>query len=342
MSENYVGIDLHTKSSQLGVIDHQGQPVAEAKLPNDLSQILTFLQPYGPRLPIAIESTLNWYWLVDGLQLAGHQVQLVHTLGRYMISGAKVKTDRRDAFKLAKLLRLGELPQAYIYPQEKRPLRDLLRRRIGLVQQRAATYTSLRIQLLRYNLNTFSLEQLKQLTSEDLETLPIPEELKAYCLMLIQRQELFSCQITQIDEYLQHLTLDEPGFQRLLTLPGVWYTLALTIYYEIGDIHRFQSAKHFVSYCRLIPGIAQSGNTTKRGRGSKQGNPHLKWAFTQAANIAVRYYPPCQRFRDKHARKRTGNAATMIANCILAHKLASATFHLLTKDTDFEMTQLFN
>ena len=91
-----------------------------------------------------------------------------------------------------------------------------------------------------------------------------------------------------------------------------------------------------------MPGSAHSGNTSKRGRGSKQGNPHRKGAFTQVANRAARSYPPGQQFRDKHARKRPGNAATMIANGILAHKLARATYPLLTEDAPFEMTQLFH
>ena len=90
MSTHYVGIDLHSKTSLLGVTDAQGRKVAEANLPNDLEQILEFLRPYGPDLTIAIESTLNWYWLVDGLQQAGYQVQLAHTLGRYMIGQMSV------------------------------------------------------------------------------------------------------------------------------------------------------------------------------------------------------------------------------------------------------------
>jgi len=82
----------------------------------------------------------GWYWIVDGLQEAGYDVSLAHTLGFYLRTGSKIKTDRRDAFKLAKLLRMGEISKAYIYPREKRPLRDLLRRRTGLVQQRASCY----------------------------------------------------------------------------------------------------------------------------------------------------------------------------------------------------------
>jgi len=110
---------------------------------------------------IAIESTINWYWIVDGLQEAGYDVRLAHTLGLYMITGAKIKTDRRDAFKLVTLLRTGEISEAYIYPKAKRPSRDLLRRRAGLVQQRAACYLSLRVQFIRYNFNIMSSKDLK-------------------------------------------------------------------------------------------------------------------------------------------------------------------------------------
>ena len=341
MSTHYVGIDLHSKTSLLGVIDAQGRKVAEANLPNDLKQILEFLEPFGPDLVIAIESTLNWYWLVDGLQQAGYQVQLAHTLGLYMISGAKVKTDRRDAFKLAKYLRLGELPQAYIYPQDKRPLRDLLRRRLGLVRDRATCYTSLRIQLMRYNQNTFSLNQLKQLQPEQLTALELPAETTDFCLMLLERLDLLSQHIQQLDDYLQTVSLPDPLCQTLMTLPGVGPTLALTIFYEIGDIHRFPSAKHFASYCRLAPSLAQSGNSSHRGRGSKQGNPNLKWAFTQAAQLAAQYYPACKKFRDRQAQRRVGRATALIANCILAHKLATAAYHLCKDEVPFNMNKLF-
>jgi len=182
----YCGIDLHSKKSHVCIIDKHGKKVKEEKLNNDLSIILQFLKPFGKDVHIAIESTINWYWIVDGLQEAGYDVKLAHTLGLHMITGAKVKTDRRDAFKLAKLLRMGEIPEAYIYPKEKRPLRDLLRRRAGLVQERAACYSSLRVQFIRYNLNTMSLTDLKQFLPADIYVMPIPQELKDYCVMILK------------------------------------------------------------------------------------------------------------------------------------------------------------
>src|SRR5438552_16870046 len=107
------------------------------------------MEPYRGDLKIVVESTFNWYWLIDGLQAAGFGVVLAHTLGLYLITGAKVKTDRRDAYELAKLLLVGAVPAAYIYPVATRPARDLLRRRGRLVQVRAGEYGSCRRLLLR-------------------------------------------------------------------------------------------------------------------------------------------------------------------------------------------------
>jgi transposase len=87
-----------------------------------------------------VESSFNWHWLVDGLQEAGFDITLAHTFGPFMITGAKVKTDHRDAFALAKLLKAGVIPEAYVYPKEHRLVRDLPRRSRRLVRLWAEEY----------------------------------------------------------------------------------------------------------------------------------------------------------------------------------------------------------
>ncbi|NIO05000.1 MAG: hypothetical protein GTN74_10405 [Proteobacteria bacterium] len=117
---------------------------------------------------MVVESTPNWYSLVDGLGEAEFEVKLAHTMGLFMIIGAKVKTDRRDAFSLARLLRLGAIPEAYIYPKDQRPIRDLLRRRNRLVFLRAAVYGDLRRTLLRYGLSSYSRDEIKGLSEAEI------------------------------------------------------------------------------------------------------------------------------------------------------------------------------
>ena len=148
----YAGIDLHTRNSVVCVIDEKERKLVMETAPNDLPSILRLLEKAPRRPAVAIEATLNWYGLVDGLQQAGYAVKMAHSMGLYMITGAKVKTDRRDAFSLAKLLRLDAIPEAYIYPKETRPIRDLLRRRTRLVRVRAEAYVAIKRKFQQYGL----------------------------------------------------------------------------------------------------------------------------------------------------------------------------------------------
>jgi transposase len=130
-------MDLSARDGQVCVIDKKLALRVQQHVRNELAGILRLLEPVKARLHIVVESTFNWYWLVDGLQEAGYDVCLAQTLGLYMITGAKVKTDRRDALALAKLLKAGMIPKASSYPQDTRPIRDLLRQRSRLVALRA-------------------------------------------------------------------------------------------------------------------------------------------------------------------------------------------------------------
>jgi transposase len=146
----YCGIDLHSNNHVVVIIDEQDRRILEQKLANDLSVTLKVLEPFRTELAgVAVESTFNWYWLVDGLQEAGYAVHLVNTGAVQQYSGLKYSDDRHDAFWLAHLMRLGILPTGYIYPKAPRAVRDLLRRRMQLVQIRALLLISLQSQIWR-------------------------------------------------------------------------------------------------------------------------------------------------------------------------------------------------
>jgi transposase len=136
----YGAVDLHGDNGLYCLINERDERVFQQRLPNDLKTVLKALEPYRDRLVkgLAVESTFNWYWLVDGLQEHGYAVQLVNTTKVQTYSGLKQTNDKTDAFWLAHLQRLGVLPTGYIYPREQRGVRDLLRRRMLLVQQRTA------------------------------------------------------------------------------------------------------------------------------------------------------------------------------------------------------------
>jgi transposase len=140
----YAGSDLHGNSNFLGIIDAQGKRVFKKKLLDELVLIRQALQPFrGELVGIAVASTYNWYWLVDGLMEEGYKVHLTNPSAIQQYVGLKHSDDRHDAFWLAETLRLGILPEGYIYPKEERPVRDLLRKRGYLVRLRISLVISL-------------------------------------------------------------------------------------------------------------------------------------------------------------------------------------------------------
>ena len=337
----YCGIDLGAREAQLCVINSQVKRVLEVKVPNKLGHIKQLLAPYKAELELVVESTFNWYWLVDGLQAAGFKVVLAHTLGLHLITGAKVKTDRRDAFALAKLLLAGLIPVAYIYPVETRPVRDLLRRRGWLVQQRAGEYGSLRRLLLREGILSQRQQELKQACEADLEKWFKHEFVRLHASQELERIKLYSQQIAELEAKILAQAKKEWAFEWLQQLPGVGPIIALSIYYEIGELSRFASARDFSSYSRVVPGVAQSGPTVRRGRGSKQGNPYLKWAFSQAAVHAVRNYPTVRRYYERQLQRQRGRGRQMVVYNIIAHKLAQAVYHMLKERSAYHEELLF-
>ncbi len=337
----YCGIDLHSKDSWLCVIDEKDEIQLRKKVPNHLPTILQELERFSPKPSAVVESTLNWYWLVDGLQEAGFEVKLAHIFGLHMITGAKVKTDRRDSFSLARLLRLDAIPEAYIYPKQRRPVRDLLRRRNRMVSVRAAAYVSMKQLLLQQGMHGYSLADLKRWDEEDIESLFDHPAIRASLKLEWERIRLYNREIHTLERIILQSVAEEPLFDLLQTIPGVGKILGLTIFYEVGDVERFSGPKPFCSYARVVPGVAQSSSVTRRGRGSKQGNPYLKWAFMQAAGISVRYEPTVRKFRQTHLARRRSKARKLISLSIVAHKLAIGAYYVLKDRVPFKMELMF-
>jgi len=337
----YCGIDLHSKDSWLCVIDEKDEIQLRKKVPNHLPTILHELDNFSPKPSAVVESTLNWYWLVDGLQEAGFEVKLAHIFGLHMITGAKVKTDRRDAFSLARLLRLDAIPEAYIYPKQRRPVRDLLRRRNRMVSVRSTAYVSMKQILLQQGMLGYSLADLKRLDEKGIEGLFDHPVIQASMRLELERIRLYNREINTLERIILQSVAEEPLFELLQTIPGVGKILGLTIFYEVGDVERFSGPKPFCSYSRVVPGVAQSSSVTRRGRGSKQGNPHLKWAFMQAACISVRYEPTVRKFRQTHLARRRSKARKLISMSIVAHKLAIGAYYVLKDRVPFKMELMF-
>lgn len=332
---HYCGIDLHSNNHFVVVIDEADKRLLEMRLDNDLSLTLKALAPYRETLQgVAVESTFNWYWLVDGLMDEGYELQLVNTLAVKQYDGLKYSDDRYDAFHLAHLLRLGILPTGYIYPKEQRALRDLLRRRVLLVKTGTTQLLSAQSQIWRETGVRVKAEDLRK---PDFE----PFGIEGYSLQSLSavlsayqatRQEILALERAALKAV---RVTDE--FELLQTVTGIGDILALTILLETGTIERFAKPGNFASYCRCVDSRRES-NGKKKGNGNpKAGNRYLSWAYSQAAHFAVRYEPLAQRFYERKKRR----TKAIIAIRAVARKLARATWMILKHRVPYDAKLMF-
>lgn len=331
----YCGIDLHSNNHVVVVIDQEDRRLVEKRLANSLDRTLSLLAPYRQELAgIAVESTFNWYWLVDGLMDQGYRLHLVNTAAVRQYEGLKHTEDRFDAFHLAHLLRLGILPTGYIYPKERRAVRDLMRRRSGLVRLAARQLVSVQSQIWRDTGERVSSNRLRQADfelplTEPLASLPAAAGLRVYHAL---REEIEALEAAALA-----VVRLEREFEVLTTIKGVGPILALTIMLETGDIHRFPSVGDYASYCRLVKAEKFSNGKRKAEANRKCGNKYLSWAFSEAAHFAVRFEPQARRFVERKQAKTNG----IVAIRALAHKLARASYYMLKEQKPFEAQRLF-
>jgi transposase len=338
MKKVMAGIDLHSNNVVVGIMDTEGERVASAKLPCEIKEIVKFLAPFKKRLErVAVESTYNWYWLVDGLQALQYPVVLANPAGMQQYNGIKHADDTNDAFFLAELLRLKILPTGHIYDARLRPVRDLLRRRLSLVRQRTALMLSFKSLYTRTTGQEMTLGQLKKLevkAAQDLYEHPANQLIAG---MQIKHIEQLSESIDKIEKVVRASARELPSYDRLVTLPGVGIILGMTITMEVGEVNHFASPGDFASYCRTVQAQRTSNNKKKGENNSKCGNKYLAWAFVEAANFARRYDAQCRKWYDRKAAK-TGS---VIATKALACKLAKAAWHVMSQGSDYEAQRMF-
>lgn len=334
----YGGMDLHSTNVVTQLIDEGDKVLYRKKQSCDLDQILKGLEPFKDNIEgIAVESTYNWYWLVDGLMAAGYRVHLVNTAAVKQYEGLKYTDDDSDAFWLAHLLRLGILPTGHIYPKESRAVRDLLRKRGQLVRQRTAHILSIENLYARNSGDRLSCNAIKCLTEEQIQQhFADPNVALAIDSNRILMNALDQ-QIKVLEQALLKQTKLNPRYRKLLTIDGVGEVLALTITLETGDIGRFAQVGNFTSYCRCV-GSEKLSNGKKKGQGnSKNGNKYLAWAFVEAANFAIRFNEQAKRFYQRKAAKRN----RVVALKAVAHKLARASYYVMRDQVPFDSTKLF-
>jgi transposase len=312
------GIDLHKNDLVVDTLDANGTAVAHRRLRAERPLVSRYFRSLpGPHRAV-VESTASWYWLADLLEEEGVELTLAHSELVKAIAYAKVKTNAVDAHTLAQLLRVDLVPRAHMISPELRGVRDVLRVRLRLVQKRSRCLNAIASLRAKYNVRS-------------VDELPALAQLEAECHQ--QQIALLTRQIKRVVATISPERLQSDPVQHLLWIPGIGRINAFSIYLEIDDIARFPSAKHFLSYARLVPGSSNSGGKTKHKR-TKDGNRYLKIAFTHAAVRAIQYFPEIKSYYQRQCRRKP----KPVARGIVAKELGRIVYYVLSKGEAYDGT----
>ena len=335
----YAGIDLHSSNNYVGIINDQDQRLYGKRLPNRLNDVLMALEPFKDNLEgVVVESTYNWYWLVDGLEKHGYKLHLANPSAVKQYEGLKHTDDKWDSFWVSHLLRLNILPEGYIYPKEERPVRDLLRRRLLFVRHRTAHILSLESMITRNLGIRISGNRVKTIREADVEKMFDQPQLVFAAKNSIAVIRFLTEKIKGIEkEVISQVKLREE-FKNLLTITGIGDILGLTIMLEVGDINRFPKVGNYSSYCRCVKSERLSDGKKKGENNRKNGNKYLAWAYVEAANFAIRHCPKAQRFYQRKKDKTNG----IVAIKALSNKLARASYYVMRDQVPYDANKLFD
>jgi transposase len=329
----YAGLDLHSRNTYIGIMDEKFKRIFGKRVSNKLPVILETLAPFHDQLKgIVVESTFNWYWLIDGLMDAGYQgVHLANPSAMKQYEGIKHTDDQHDAFFLAHMLILGILPQGYIYPQKDRPVRDLARKRLFLVRHKTSHILSLQSLISRCCAQRISANEIRNFTVKDLQHLLKEEHVVLSAQANLDTIVFLRQQIRRLEKTITKKVKLHKAFHQLLTVPGIGLILAMTIMLEVGDIGRFPQVGNFASYCRCVSSERLSDGKSKGHNNRKNGNRYLSWAFTEAAHLSRRYN---EHFRSYYNRK-VAQANTSLATKALSNKLARICYYIMRDQVPF-------
>ena len=286
----YCGIDLHSTSMFVSICDARGKQVYHTNLAASPDALADALTPYRSDVVVGCECTFSWYWLSDWCEDEGIPFVLGHALAMSAIHKAKVNNDSRDAATISRLLQSGYLPVGYAYPREMRATRDLLRRRMSLVQMQTQLQQHSQILSLTYRRQRLPHEPRYTANRQKMSAVFDDPDLQLSLDVNFEVLESLKGAIKKLEKHIRSQAQhhDPQMVYRLRTIPGIGELLSHVILYETHDTQRFPNVQHYISYCRLITPEHKS-NGKKTGSGNKKiGSAYLRWAYGEAACTMLR------------------------------------------------------
>ena len=341
-----IAMDSHKRYSQVCVQQKNGKFLCEKRIEHRKGQISEFLSQWSTESPVALETIGNWYWIVDEIEQAGMKPRLVHAHKAKLMLGSINKTDKLDSRGLNKLQRTGTLPTVWIPSKQIRDHRELPRTRMIFTKHRTRLKNRIHSVLDKYGLHTdfeaitdiFGRKGRQQMA---LTIKKLPPETRYTLRSLTRELDMVESQIIRIEKRMKKVFTKTEQVNRLMTIPGIGFILAVTIANEIGDISRFSTPQKFASYSGTVPRVHSSGGYTRYGKLRNDVNHYLKWAYSEAGNSTAVHH---KRFAFRHTSKlykrikeNKGHAKAVGA---VARHLAEASFWVLTRNENYKEPEI--
>jgi transposase len=323
----FIGLDIHKAYFVAVGVDAQKQVIFGPQTVPNIQLDAWAAKHLLPSDAVVVEMTVNTYLFHDVIAPRVHSFIAVHPPNVTLVTGVKVKTDKKAALTLAQLHAVGMLEGVWIPPEAVRSLRAVIAQREKMV--RLSTQAKNRLSSLLHRRHLVFSGEGSQYAPEQKEwwlALPLPALEKRIVESDLDTLEFARRQIESIEQDLKREAAKDDRVPLLAQMPGVNVLTALTILAAIGTIERFEDAKHLVGYAGLGTSVHDSGQVHQNGRITKAGRKDLRRAMVNAANVAVQHHPF---WKKEFARLevRLGRSKAIVA---IARKLLVAVWHILT------------
>ena len=327
----YIGLDLHKKSIFATVLGGDGKILSKINLGSKREDISYYLraQAKGDDLKVAIEASYNWLYYYRILEDITPNITVAHPLKTRIIGESRVKTDKIDSEALAYMLKADMLPKVYIPTRNAMENKMLLRSRISLVRVRTAIKNKIHAIIDKNRDSYQGLENISDIFGKTGTFILANTKIASPDYMILTNYLDLIADINKkialIEKEIDKRVAPDKDIEILKTIPGIGSFTAFILKSEIDDISRFISKEKLASYAGLTPSIHQSGNKSYTGKITKQGNKFIRWALTEAAQVAIRHSLYFRYYYNKTRAKQDANKATIA----VARRMAEIAYVLL-------------
>lgn len=327
-----IGMDLGKHKSQIAVLGAEDKIPSTWRISNTPEEILGSLEGLERPIRVVMEACSNWAYFYELLEDKVDDIQLAHPLKTKAIAEARIKTDKIDAGILAQLGKADFVYKADIPSRETRDLREVLRHRAFLVRLRTKVKNRVHGYLTKLGIENPFTDLFGKKGLSWLEGLELRAPYRELINQDLKVLAAINGEIKKATEEIEDMAEKDARAELLLPIRGMGPYTAMLVVAEIGDIHRFPSARKLVSFAGLCPSTHQTGQTSYHGHLTKQGSKWLRWAMVEAAQHYSQAPGRLGHFYRRLGRKK-GSKTARVA---LARKLLMLVYSCLKKGVAFK------